>query len=49
MAKALPPEQDDNLRKLNEEMLERHSVPENDNAAKVKNRRVVGGVNNRLS
>ena len=49
MAKALPPEQDDKLKKLNEEALERHKVSEDRNDAVVLNKRVKGNVNNRLS
>ena len=46
---AKQPDDDLSVKKLNEMHVERHKISDNENSAKVRNRRVVGTVNNRLS
>ena len=47
--KAQKPKKDEEVKRLNEDHVKRHSIPESENAAKIRNARVVGTRNNRLS
>ena len=48
-AKAQKPKKDEEVKRLNDLHVKKHSVPANRNDAKFRNKRVIGTVNNRLS